>query len=261
MKKVLCVVFALCLACCTLCAGAEGLYRKVLDKGALVIGTEGMWSPWTYHDTATNELTGYDVEVGRALCEKLGVKAEFSETAWDAILAALDSGRVDTMINGVEVTEERAQKYDFSQPYCYVRTALVTKTDNTAINGFDDLAGKVTANSIGSTYMTLAESCGAQALGVDTLDETMQMVLSGRADATLNAIDSVMDYLRVHPEAPLKVVALTEEASSVAIPFRKGETEMVNAVNQAIDELRAEGVLSELSIRFFGEDISGAEAK
>lgn len=257
MKKLFAVCFVLMLIVAS--ASAESLYDQVMKEGALVIGTEGMWSPWTYHDLDTNELVGFDVEVGKAICDKLGIAAEFSEAPWDDILAALDSKRVDTMINGVEVTEQRAEKYDFTEPYCYVRTALVVRGDNEDILGFEDLNGKTTANSIGSTYMTLAESYGAIADGVDTLDETMEMVLSGRADATLNAVDSIGDYLRVHPDANIKIVALTEEASPVAIPLRKGETELVDAMNKAIDELRAEGVLSELSVKYFGNDISGIE--
>ena len=257
MKKLLAVCFVLMLILAS--ASAEGLYEQVMEKGVLVIGTEGMWSPWTYHDLDSNDLVGFDVEVGKAICDKLGVTAQFSEAPWDDILAALDSKRVDTMINGVEVTEQRAEKYDFTQPYCYVRTALVVRGDNEDIRSFADLNGRTTANSIGSTYMTLAESYGAIADGVDTLDETMEMVLSGRAEATLNAVDSIGDYLRVHPDANIKIVALTEEASPVAIPLRKGETALVDAINKAIDELRAEGVLTELSLKYFGNDISGAE--
>ena len=251
------LTLTLTLTLATTVAFAENaLYDAVMERGSLIIGTEGMWSPWTYHDLDTNELVGFDVEVGKAICEKLGIEAEFSEAPWDDILAALDSGRVDTMINGVEVTEQRAEKYDFSTPYCYVRTALVVRADNEDIKTFEDLEGRTTANSIGSTYMTLAESYGAIADGVDTLDETMEMVLSGRAEATLNAVDSVGDYLRVHPDANIKIVALTEEASPVAIPMRKGETALVDAVNQAIAELREDGTLSELSIKYFGNDIT-----
>ena len=256
MKKVVSLLVVLALAL-TLTALAENtLYGEVTERGALVIGTEGMWSPWTYHDLETNELVGFDVEVGKAICEKLGIEADFSEAPWDDILAALDSKRVDTMINGVEVTEQRAEKYDFTTPYCYVHTALVVRGDNEDILSFEDLAGRTTANSIGSTYMTLAESYGAVAEGVDTLEETMEMVLSGRADATLNAVDSVGDYLNIHPDANIKIVALTEEASPVAIPLRKGETDLLEAINQAIDELREDGTLAELSVKYFGSDIT-----
>lgn len=260
MKKIIALLAVLALAASMVAALGEGtLYDEVMARGSLIIGTEGMWSPWTYHDLDTDELVGFDVEVGKAICAKMGIEAEFNEAPWDAILAALDSKRDDTMINGVEVTEQRAEKYDFTTPYCYVRTALVVRGDNEEIKGFEDLAGRTTANSIGSTYMTLAESYGAVAEGVDTLDETMQMVLSGRAEATLNAVDSIGDYLRVHPDANIKIVALTDDASPVAIPLRKGETALLDAMNAALEELRADGTLSELSVKYFGNDITNAD--
>ena len=260
MKKIIALLAVLALAASMVAALGEGtLYDEVMARGSLIIGTEGMWSPWTYHDLDTDELVGFDVEIGKAICAKMGIEADFNEAPWDAILAALDSKRDDTMINGVEVTEQRAEKYDFTTPYCYVRTALVVRGDNEEIKGFEDLAGRTTANSIGSTYMTLAESYGAIAEGVDTLDETMQMVLSGRAEATLNAVDSIGDYLRVHPDANIKIVALTDDASPVAIPLRKGETALLDAMNAALEELRADGTLSELSVKYFGNDITTAD--
>ena len=122
-----------------------------------------------------------------------------------------------------------------------------------------DLAGKTTANSIGSTYMEMAEAYGAACSGVDTLDETIQMVLQGRADATLNANVSFFDYLTQHPDAAIKIVAESEEANEIAIPMQKGDdtASLREAVNQAIEALRTEGKLSELSGKYFGADISG----
>ena len=158
----------------------------------------------------------------------------------------------------MELTEERALTYDFTVPYGYIHTALAVRSDNTDITTFEDLAGKTTANSIASTYMTLAESYGAEVLGIDTLDETIQMLVAGRVDATLNADVSFYDYLNVHPEADFKIVALTEEASQVCIPVRKGEetATLLAALDEAIEELRADGTLAEISERYFGTDIS-----
>lgn len=233
------------------------LLEAIQTRGTLVVATEGAWSPWTYHDES-DKLVGYDVEVATALAEKLGVKAEFVEGAWDGLFAGLDSGRYDIVCNGVELTEERALTYDFTVPYGYIHTALAVRSDNTDITSFEDLAGKTTANSIASTYMTLAESYGAEVLGIDTLDETIQMLVAGRVDATLNADVSFYDYLNVHPEADFKIVALTDDASKVCIPVRKGEetATLLAALNEAIEELRADGTLAEISERYFGTDIS-----
>ena len=230
---------------------------NIQSSGKLIVALEGAWQPWSYHDES-DTLVGYDVEVSRAIAEKLGVEPEYVESDWDSLFAGLDAGRYDMVCNGVEVTEERAKTYAFTTPYGYIHTALAVRKDNEDIHSFEDLKGKTTANSLASTYMELAESYGATVQGIDTLEETIQLLAAGRIDATLNADVSFYDYLNVHPDADFKIVAQTEDASHVAIPLRKGDNSatLLEAVNNAIDELRADGTLKTLSEKYFGQDIS-----
>lgn len=260
MKRMLSALLAVLMlaSLLTLTVSAEqDLLAKIQERGTIIIGLEGDWAPWSFVDE-NDQLMGFDVEVARAIAAKLGVEAEIIPGEWDGLFAGMDAGRYDIVVNGVEVTPERTEKYDFADPYAYIRTALIVRGDNETIKTFEDLKGKKTANSIASTYMNLAEDYGATCYGVDTLDETLTMVLQGRVDATLNAIVSYTDYMAQHPDANLKVVATTEDASNVAIPMRKGaETaSLLEAINKAIAELREEGVISELSVKYFGEDIS-----
>lgn len=236
---------------------SNDLLAQIQERGKIVVGLEGDWAPWGFADEDDN-ITGFDAEVAAAIAEKLGVEVEFVPCEWDGLFAGMDTGRWDIVVNGVEVTPEREEKYDFADPYAYIRTALIVREDNDTIKTFEDLKGKKTANSIASTYMNLAEEYGATVLGVDTLDETLVMVLQGRVDATLNAIVSYTDYMAQHPEAGLKVVALTEEASNVAIPMRKGEetASLLEAINAAIAELHENGTFTELSMKYFGEDLT-----
>ena len=237
-------------------AAADSDLAYLQNKGKMTIGYT-VYEPMNYTDES-GTFTGFDTELATAVCEKLGVEPEYVESDWDSLFAGLDAGRFDMVCNGVEVTDERALTYDFTTPYGYIHTALAVRKDNDEIKTFEDLKGKTTANSLASTYMELAESYGATVQGIDTLEETIQLLAAGRIDATLNADVSFYDYLNVHPDADFKIVAQTEDASHVAIPLRKGDASatLLEAVNNAIDELRADGTLKELSEKYFGQDIS-----
>ena len=259
MKKLFALLAALVLLAVSVSAFAEGekdLLARIQERGKLIIATEGNWSPWTYHDES-DALTGFDIEIGALIAKGLGVEPEYMETAWDAILAGVDSGRFDIACNGVDYTEERAQKYDFSDPYVYTEIVLVVRGDNDSIQSFEDLKGKKTSNSPNSTYAERAEKLGASVTYVDTLGETLEMVLQGRVDATINAKGSVEDYLSEHPDANIKIV-VTAPGDPVCYPVRKGEdsASLLAAINEILAQAREDGTLAALSQKYFNADLT-----
>ena len=260
MRKLIAFLLTLTLIFSMSAALADDLLDTVTARGKLIIGTEGNWAPWTYHDES-DALVGFDVEVARAVAAKLGVEVEFVECPWESIFMGIDNKMYDTTANGVEVTEDRAEKYDFSTPYAYLRTVLIVRGDNDSITSFEDLKGKRTANSAGSTYALTAEEYGAETVIVSTLAQTLDLVISGSADATLNAELSFYDYMKEHPDANLKIVAALEENSPVIMPVRKGEenASFLAAINQAIEELRADGTLKAISEKYFDGDITSEQ--
>ena len=263
-KKILAAVLAASAVLMTACgsgsaeekSSADHLQR-IKDAGKITIGLEGDWQPFSYHDK-DERLVGYDVEVSKNIAKQLGVKADIVEGPWDGLFAGMDSGRYDIVVNGVDVTPEREKKYDFSDTYAYDHTVLIVKKGNTDIRTFDDLKGKTTANSIGSTYQELGERYGATVKGVDTLVETLQMVKNGQVDATINASTSFGDYMKSNPSDPLEVAATSDEATSYAIPMEKGadNTSLRQAINKAIQEMRDDGTLKKLSEKYFGADLT-----
>lgn len=263
---------ALTLALLTACGGdtqttptpggeeSKDLLAQIQEKGEIVVAMEGTWSPWTYHDE-NDTLVGFDTEVAQKIAEKLGVTATFVEGGFDGLLAGVDSGRYDIMVNGVSVTEERAAKYDFSAPYAYNRMAVIVRGDDDRIQTMEDLDGMTTANTITSVYAAEAEKYGATVTGVDDLSQTIELLIYERIDATLNDEVVFLDYMKTHPDADLKIACLGDDSVEIAIPMRKGEetATLRAAIDKALDELREDGTLAELSVKYFGTDITSAE--
>ena len=253
MKKLVAVLMALFMLTAS-AAMAETALEEIQARGTLTIAMEGAWQPWTYHDES-GALTGFDVEVGALIAEGLGVTPEYMETAWDGILAGVDSGRFDIACNGVGKTETRAEKYNFSDPYVFTNKVLIVRKDNTEINSFEDINGKKNANTASSTYAAVAESYGATNENVDSLTETITLLLQGRVDCTINSEMTINDYLKQHPDANIKVVDYLP-GDDVCIPVKKNDdaASLLAAINKALAEIKASGELAGLSVKYFGGD-------
>ncbi len=230
--------------------------EEIRKSGKLLVGTEGTYAPNSYHDE-NGDLVGFDVEVAAVIARHLGVEVEYVETEWDSIFAALDSGKIDTVVNEVGYTEERAEKYDFSDPYAFSRRCILVRGDNTDIHSFEDLKGHTAANEASSLFGQMAQEYGADLVAVKAMANSISEVLDGRADCTLNFETAFNDYMKEHPEADVKIVAYADPEPSSYIPVLKGNTELLDAINEAIDEAQASGELAEISKKYFnGVDIT-----
>lgn len=236
-------------------AFAQTALDQIKDAGTLRIGTEGTYAPFTFHDDS-GALVGFDVEIGRAIADKLGVEAEFVEGPWDGLIAGIDANRYDVVINQVGINAERQAKYDFSDPYIASKAALIVKADNTDIAGFEDLAGKKSAQTLTSNFGKLAESYGAELVGTEGFDQSIALVIQGRADATINDSLSFFDFKTQQPDAPVKVVATAEDADFSGVILAKGKPELLAAINEALAAIKADGTYAEISQKYFGEDVS-----
>lgn len=227
----------------------------IKSSGVLKIGTEGTYAPFTFHD-ASGKLVGFDVEIGEAVAAKLGVKPEYLEGKWDGLIAGLDANRYDVVINQVGITEERKQKYDFSEPYIASKAVLIVRSDDDSIKTFSDLKGKKSAQSLTSNFGKLATASGAELVGTDGFDQSIQLVLTGRADATINDSLSFLDFKKQKPDAPVKIVAEQEDADYSGIIFRKGDADLKAAIDKALADIKADGTYQKISDKYFGADVS-----
>lgn len=219
------------------------------------MGTEGTYPPFTYHDDS-GKLVGFDVDLGREVAKRLGVKAEFMEGRWDGLIAGLDANRYDAVINQVGITEERKAKYDFSEPYIAAKAALIVRDGDDDITGFADLQGKKAAQSLSSNYARIAEEAGADLVATEGFEQAIQLVVNRRADATINDSLSFYDFKKQRPNAPVKIAATEDDAAYSGIIVRKGQPDLVAAINKALEEIKADGTYKTLSEKYFGVDVS-----
>ncbi|WP_127472922.1 amino acid ABC transporter substrate-binding protein [Microbacterium sulfonylureivorans] len=236
-------------------ASAGGDDYGLTTEGTLTVATEGTYRPFTFHDE-TGRLVGFDVEIAEAVADKLGLEIAFEETQWDAIFAGLDAGRFDVIANQVSINPEREEKYLFSEPYTVSPGVIVVLEDDDSISSFDDLAGKTTAQSLTSNWYELAQASGATVEAVEGWAQAVALLQQGRVDATINDNLTFLDYETSEGPTGLKIAAETDDPAYNAFALTKDKDALVEAIDGALAELREEGVLAEISEKYFGADVT-----
>ena len=186
---------------------------------------------------------------------ELGVKPEFSETQFDAIFAGLEAGRYDVIANQITVTDERTAKYDFSAPYTVSTGVVVTRSDEDKVHRLADVKGMTSAQSTTSSFAQTARDAGAKVEAVEGFAQAVTLLKQGRVDLTINDSLAVLEYLKTSGDTGVKIAAELPDRSEQAFVFRK-DSGLAGAVNDALDRLRADGTLRQISEKYFGRDVS-----
>jgi len=235
---------------------AADSFAAIKQRGVLRIGCEGTYSPFCYQDEQGN-LVGFDVDMAKAVAGKMGLKPEFTPAKWEGILAALDSGRFDVVFNQVTLSDERRKVYDFSQPYTFSGLQVLTRKDHVKdIKGPDDLAGKKVGVLLGTNHeQWLREHTKADVRTYEDDASRNQDLLVGRIDAILNDRLIVGASEKIYggnilPAGPL----LYETRQSAAV--KKGNADLVAAIDQALAALTADGTLKKISEKWFSLDVT-----
>ena len=231
------------------------LYEKIQERGVVTVGTGGDCRPFSYHDEK-EELKGYEVEAAKAVADRMGVKARFREDGQDMLLSALDSENVDLVMNRTKVTEERKEKYDFSEPYLYSYEVLITTGENRDIKDPESARGRKAALNLSGDHIRTAEKYRMDVKLVDSFQRAVELLKTGQVDCVIDSAVAVEDYLKENPESRLKIVDIKEEPDVIAVPVPKGNTDLLEAVNKAISDLKKNGVLQGLSEKYFGRDLT-----
>lgn len=239
----------------TAAASAHVEAAEQSDRPVLRVGTEGTYPPFSYE--SGGELTGYDIDVVRAVADRAGFDVELVEAPFDALFPALDSGRIDVIANQVTINAERRARYLFTRPYTYSRGVIVTATGTDDITSLDDLAGKVAAQSESSNWAQVARDAGARVESVEGFAQAAELLVQGRVDVIVNDNIAVLDYLASTGSTDIEIKGrVDDEVSRQALVFATSDQTLRDRADQALAELAQDGTLTKISERYFGADVS-----
>ncbi|WP_397334075.1 amino acid ABC transporter substrate-binding protein [Paenibacillus macerans] len=236
------------------CSGASSGSGK--GGNTLVIGIDDKFAPMGFRDEK-NEIVGFDIDYAKAAAEKMGMEATFQPIDWSSKESELNSGRIDLIWNGYTITEERKGKVLFTKPYLKNSQVIVTLADS-PIAKISDLAGK----AVGLQSLSSA----ADALNADPIKSEIKTVtefpdnvlaLSDLKTKRLDAVvidEVVARYYMAQEEGTFKILDESLAPEEYGIGVKKGNEELLNKLQQALDELNQDGTAAQISEKWFGED-------
>ena len=235
--------------------------KNTQEDNTFVLGMDDSFPPMGYRNE-NNELVGFDIDLAQEVCSKLGMKLEVQTISWAAKEQELDSGNIDCIWNGFGYTEERNEAMTLSNPYVKDKSMFVVKCDSSYTNQ-DELKGK----KIGVQSGSIQEKRLNESEYGKELDEVIGYTdyLTALMDLETGNIDAVYmsqisgNYIIQNQDKDFKTfdaIGIGEESKGMVIAFKKGNIELKDKVEQAIEEIRQEGKLSEISIKWFGKDIT-----
>ncbi|HEX2864186.1 MAG TPA: transporter substrate-binding domain-containing protein [Deinococcales bacterium] len=258
MKRVLSIgILGLAFGLSLTSAANQDALLSAKQAGVLRIGQEGTYAPFTYKD-ASGKLVGFDVDIATEVATRLHLKPQFVLTEWSGIIAGLQAGKYDLIVNQVGVTKERQKSLDFSTPYAMSSAAIIERPDEN-FKSLADLVGKKVGVGLGSNYEQIARSqAGVNVVTYPGSPEYLADLAAKRIDAALN--DRLMaSYLIKEQNVPVKVGPTVGAAQPIAIAMRKANPLLRAAVNKALKDMTADGTYAKISVKWFGMDISKGE--
>ena len=236
--------------------------KGTLEKKELIIGLDDTFVPMGFKDE-NGELVGFDVELAKAVCEKLGKEYEFQAIDWSMKETELNSGNIDLIWNGYSISDERKEKVEFSKAYLDNKQIIVTLADS-SINKKADLEGKKVGAQNQSTAVDAVKADesniiekfdGGDLVTFENNNDALMDLEAGRLDAIV--VDEILAryYIEARGSEKYKILDENFGDEQYGVGIRKGDTEFVEAFNKALDEVIEDGTAGEISKKWFGEDI------
>lgn len=263
MKKVILLIFAIVLAMAmfTGCGNSsssssatDGSLDKVKKAGKIVIGTDNTYPPMEF--TQNGKIVGFDIDVADAVGKKLGVKVEYQPTSFDGLFLALQSKKFDAVQSSVSITDKRKQTMIFTKPYIYGGNSIFIMKSNTSIKSSNDLNGKVIGVQAGSTAQDVVSKISGikEVKKYDGMTDAFLDIQNGRIDAVVGD-PQVGDYYITDKKNIFTKVKSLLNVEPEGVAFRKSDVLLRDAYDKALDDLKKDGTLSKISMKWFGKDI------
>ncbi|KGX90031.1 transporter substrate-binding domain-containing protein [Pontibacillus marinus] len=251
VSSILLVMMAACGSDDTSNGDASSSDYTLVEDGKLTFASSGEYPPFSKTD-ASGEMSGYDIEVGNAIAEELGLEPNQQKLKFASIVEGVKSGRVDAAVASHTINEKRLKKVDFSTPYYYSGAQVFTRPGSD-FESLEDLEGKEIAVSKGSTYSTYAEEVSDNVVTYDSDVVALQSLSKGRHDAVitdfLTGKEAIKNGLDIKGK---KMIDRSEQAVAVS----KENEKLLEDINAALETLRENGTLKKLSEKYFGSDIT-----
>ncbi|EIT85876.1 extracellular solute-binding protein [Fictibacillus macauensis ZFHKF-1] len=224
------------------------------NKKELTIGTEATYPPFSYRDTKTNEVVGFDVDVAKEVAKRLDMEPKVVPTEFKDLFNSLGS-RFDMIANQIAVKPDREKKYGLSDIYTYSSGKLIVNKDNTDIKELSDLKGKTVGTTQGSNYAVQAEKAGAKLKYYPGIAQVLADLDAHRVDAALNDKLFILNQLK-DSKYNVKAVGKDFDPSKIAFTFAKDNKDLKEKVNKALAEMKKDGTLAKISKKYFGADVT-----
>ena len=231
---------------------ASGTENK--QKEDFVFASSGLYPPFNY--TENNKLVGFDVEIGTAIAEEIGMNPKPVTNPWQTIIAALQTDKFDAIIGSMAITDERLKEVNFTDPYYESGAQIFVSKDNDSIKNADDLKGKTIGVVVSSTFEENAKEYTDDVKTYDSDVTALQdLLVKGRLDAVIT--DRLVGMYAVN-QNNLKIKQVGEPIylDQMGVAIQKDDEELLKKVNEALKSIQENGTYGEISEKYFGEDIS-----
>ena len=260
MKKIVTIVTILAVSAimfvgCGKSSTTDDSLTKVKSAGVINVGLDDSYPPMEFKDSS-NTIKGFDIDMINAIGKKMNLKVKIVPTAWDGIFLAMKSNKFDVMQSTVSITEDRKKTMIFTKPYIYGGNAIFVRADYKAINSDKDLNGKTVGIQMGTTAQAvLAKMTGIKEVKkYNSMTEAFLDLKAGRIDSVVSD-PQVGDYYIADKKSEFKRVKSLLNEEPIGVGFRKPDVALRDAYQKAMDDLKKDGTLSKLSMKWFGHDI------